>query len=373
MALVSVEDLLTATSADVTYVLLDDVQAVTESDFSVLADPPLTRSNRTVPANWASFEVPAYIVLDGKPMPVTDQVIVVQADVGIGIPTEMTPYPLPADTAVEATSRWLPDDASFNPLHTTWFAYSEYLTGASDGFLVDELTPYSVDDIALLRVDDLLADGDVVISARSAFTWQTTIGAVPLLRPSYSYYRSRGRVRSGAVTMSRGQYYWTDDINWSSPELTVLVVAVLREPDNEWYGVLETASTNPEENPDIFGLRYTRQGTLALWSDQVLASVDLVTGMTRPAQPVVVGFNIDQVTNMVTLMSVDAEIQTAAVTLPQRIDPTSRLMLGRSPLGELANANMDVLEVAYFDKAFSSGGLHRLLASYDRMYGVTTT
>jgi hypothetical protein len=152
-----------------------------------------------------------------------------------------------------------------------------------------------------------------------------------------------------------------------------VVVAVLREPSEQWYAVLETASADEGVNPQTFGLRYTREGTLALWSDSVLASVDLVTGMSRPAQPVVVGINLDMVTNMATLLSVDTEIQTSAVTLPQRIDPTSRLMLGRSPLGQMASANMDILEVAYFDRAFSAAGVHKLLAAYDRMYGVTTS
>lgn len=373
VALVTVADLLTGASAQVTHVLLDDVQAVTSADFAVVADPPLTRSKKTVPARWATYDVPEYVVLDGKPMPVTDQVIVVQVTCGVGNPTELVTFPVPADTPVDATSRWLPEEASFNTPHTVWYAYSEYQTGSSDGYLVQDLAAYSVDDVARLRVADLMVDGNVVITARSTFTWQTTTGATPLLRPSYSYYRAGGRVRSGAVVMDKGHYYWTDDVNWSSPELTVIMVAVLREPENEWYGVLETASPDLDVNPDTFGLRYTRQGTLALWSDQVLASVDLVTGMTRPAQPVVVGFNIDMVTNVATLLSVDSEIQTAAVTLPQRIDPTSRLMMGRSPLGELANANMDVLEVAYFETAMSAGGLHRLLASYDRLYGVTTS
>lgn len=375
--MVSVGDLLLGASAQPIFVLIDDVQSASTADMGLIVDPPLTRNARTVNTHIALFEVPEYFAVQGRPIERSGLTCIVEPVVGFGVGAlgmiELETYPEPRNVVVEAKARWLPLTDYLNPAHTQWYTYSEWLVDPADGYLVDELRAFNVGEVALYRVGDLLTDGKIILPTRSDFILQTATGSTPMLREKFGYWRAGGRVRSQSISMERGQYYWTDDINWSSPEVTVIVVAVLRDPMNEWYSILETASPDSTVLADSFSLRYTRTGSLVLWSDQVLASMSLVTGTSRPAQPVVMGFNLDMVNNTATLLAVDAEVQQTTVLLPQRIDPTSRLWLGNSPIGDQASAVMDVLEVAYFDQQYSAGALNKLLAVYDRMYGVTTS
>jgi hypothetical protein len=372
VGLVSVGDLI-STAVPTTFVLTDGAEAVSGADMAMTVDPPLTRDRRTVPVRASGFDVPDYLVVKGRPVARNGLWAVAAPSVGVGTPGELEPFPEPRNVALEVTARWLPIEATFNPSVTLWSPWSEYLTAPSDGYTVDQLRAFNVGEVGIYRVRDLLVDGTLIIRSRSDFAFHSTTGAAPAFRPRFDYWRAGSMIRNGSISMDGGQYFWTDDIPWASPEVTVVVAAVLRQPKGEWYSILETAHPLTSVLDYSFSLRYSRSGTLALWSDQVLATMDLATGFARPAQPVIVGFNLDMVNNTCTLMSVDTGVQVVTVNLPQRIDPVSRLFLGRSPLGQQANAVMDVLEVGYSDQQYGPGQINKLLAAYDRMYGVSAS
>jgi hypothetical protein len=373
MSLVSVGTLMSA-SETYFFALLDSTDVTVEVDVALLIEPALTRDERTVPARMAGFTVPAYINVDGQPRATTGLVVDVAVTTGVGAPVELEAYPEPRNVPVAATARWLPLDGTLIAANTQWLTYSEYLADPSDGFTVGELgAAFTIEQIRLYRVDDMLPNGNLIVRPSSAYSLETTTGAAPAWSPSYAYYRDGGRVRSGAVSMDKGSYLFTDDIVWGDQEVTVIAVVVLRAPDDQWYGILETASPLQSALTPYFGLRYSRDGFLALHSDGVLASIPLVAGSARPAQPVVVGFNINISSQEITLMAIDDKVTIQRTVLSERVDFDSRLYVGRSPLGQQANANMDVLEVAYFTTQFGQGDLAGLMAQYDRMYGVTTS
>jgi hypothetical protein len=166
---------------------------------------------------------------------------------------------------------------------------------------------------------------------------------------------------------------WCDQINWNAEEVTVIIAAVLHEPQNEWSGILEVESSNEEQLEPFFGIRYHRSGVLGLWADSLLASVPIEAGIPRPAQPIIVGLNIDMKDNTVSMLSVDRDVKVQTTSLPHRYDNRSRLWLGRSPFGDDATASMEILEVSYWTQRFGPGDLVSLLGQYDRMYGVTTS
>lgn len=380
LPLVSVEMLSLVTVADLlnpvplTFVTTDEAQSVGEADLAVVADPPVTRPETLVEGRMAGFDVPDWIAVNGAPVARTGLHLAVPVTTTIALPwVEAETFPTPVDVVVNATGRWLPRMADFSPSYDTWYTYSEYQTGPFDGYTVTELAGFSVDDVALYKVEDLLADGNVIVPGRSGLVWRALTGSRPVLRTKYDYWRTGGLIRNGAVTIEGGQHYYTDDVNWSSSDVTVVVVAVLRDPVDEWYGVLETTSSDEQALDDPLGVRYSRTGVVSLWADQVLASIDLSTGYVRQAQPVVIALNVDMATATATLLTLDTELRKATVSLPYRVNPGSRLLLGRSPLGPQASAVMDVLEVAYFDTSMGPNDLARMMAGYDRIYGVSAS
>ena len=372
VSLVTVDDLITP--APLTFAIPDEAQSMGTADLAVTADPPVTRPETLVEGAMAGFEVPDWITVEGKPVAVNGLVLAVWPTVAVVAPgEEIQTYPAPADLSVAATGRWLPRSANFSPSYDTWYTYSEYQTGPATGYTVDELAGFLVEDVALYKVSDLLPGGTVVVAGRSGLRWQAHVGSRPVLRPKYEYWRGGAMIRNGGVSLAHGQYYYSDDINWSSPQVTFMVVAVLRTPDQEWYGVLETCSTDEASLADPLGVRYSRTGVVSLWADQVLASIDLSTGFARPAQPVVIGLNVDMDRGRATLMTLDTELRRAQVTLPYRVNPGSRLMLGRSPLGARSSATMEVLEVGFFDTKMGANDMPKMMAVYDRMYGVSAS
>lgn len=112
---------------------------------------------------------------------------------------------------------------------------------------------------------------------------------------------------------------------------------------------------------------------LGLWADSLLATSPIDAGINRPAQPIVVGLNIDMTNNTMSMLSVDSNISIQTTALPHRYDNRSRLWLGRSPFGSQATSNMEILEVSYWDRRLGPGDLTDILGEYDRMYGVSSS
>jgi len=378
-AALTVEELATA-QAPAYFVPITMTMIGVECDLTLSVDPSVTPDQRLVDSKMAGFEVDDWVSVDGAPVAVTGLVLRVGVQTGVGTPpVPLETFPEPRNVDVEAYTRFLPIDAYLTPFIDEWAPYSKFLPEVPfAGYTVTELAALgTVSDVAAYSVEDLIPGGRLVVNPTTRERVLSSPGVSPRLLTKYSYYRNGGYVRNDALELARGAHMWTDTINWNVDELTIVMVAVLHEPDGEWYSILETESpasdTNVQGVDHFFGLRYHRSGVAALWADSVLASVEIDVGVTRPAQPVVLGVNIDMVENTISMLAVDRTIKKITSTLPQRYDNRSRLWLGRSPHGPNSTANMELLEFAVFDKAMTNGEVYRMLAQYDRIYGVTTS
>lgn len=351
------------------------VQGVWE--VALTAEPSIKRDDKiNSPARHAGFEVDAYFAVSGQPRKIDGFVVNVDAKTGIGNRiTEIETYPEPRNVNLLADARWLPLQWTLDPFMTYWAPFSGGDPGPCQGLTVRQLA----DDLGQCRtgvqyvVKDFLPGGTFHIRPQARQYFTSVPGTNPALLPNYDYYRAGGYVRSGAVGMRKGRHMWCDQINWNAKEVTIIVAAVLHEPQNEWTGILEVESSNEEQLEPFFGIRYHRSGVLGLWADSLLLSVPVQAGIARPAQPIIMGLNIDMVNNTVSMLSVDQDVKVQTTSLPHRYDNRSRLWLGRSPFGDDATASMEILEVSYWTRQLGPGDLVGLLGEYDRMYGVSTS
>lgn len=378
VALVTVDELLYGTPAVYEFIQADDVSITSDADISLQVNPALLMDTRTVPSNTAVFQVPDWIAVDGRPLAMSGLVLNVAVEMGVGAPVELEPFPRPVDVEVNATARWLPTLATFASPGTEWYPYSEYTTSTTDGYTVAQLAALNVDHVATLLVDDLLS-GSIIVDPVTDTVLHATTGSAPFYRPTYSFKRGDSLARYPSIAFKHGDYMWTDDINWAATDATFIAVVALRQPVGPWYSVMETSQADAGTLVEGMGVRFTGSGDVVLWHGQQLASTREVwaypvggSNIMRSARPMVVGLNLDIVENSATLMVLNGAKTIQTVTLPERLDPTTRMYVGRSPIGELAQANMDVLEFAYFDTPFDSGELDHLLGVYDRIYGVST-
>lgn len=361
---------------EITFLLTDIVDVTVTVNVSLTVDPPITRDERLIPTNLAGFEVPEYLALGGKPLAVTGFLVDANAQTGIGSISEIQTFPEPRNVNVLARARWLPLNWTVDPFVTYWAPYSGVDPGPCRGLTVRELKDDLVDgcrESVQYMVKDFLPGGSFHIRPVTDISFDSRPGVCPEFRPRYSYYRNGSYVRNGSITMRKGRHMWCDEVNWNAEEVTFIMVAVLHEPTAEWCGLIETEAPNLQGLDPFFGIRYHRTGVLNLWADAVLASTPLVSGVVRPSQPVIVGLNIDMVGNTVSMLSADDTIKVQTSSLPHRYDNRSRMWLGRSPFGEDAASQIDILEVGYWETRFGPGDLYSLISTYDRIYGVTTS
>ena len=362
-------------SSPLTFLVTDEVFSQASVEITLTVDPPVKRDNRQIPARQAGFEVDDYITVGGQPLRKTGLVVDAKPTVGVGPLTEIQTFPDPRNVNLLATARWLPVEWSLDPWCTWWPPYSGVDPGPCTGLTVAELR----DDLGECAesvkwvVKDFLPGGRFHVRPQSDIELLSAPGVNPRLLRKYQYYRSQGMVRNAAVSMNNGRHMWCDTVDWACDEMTWIAVVVLHQPIDQWYGVMETEAPNLQGLDPFFGIRYHRTGVLNLWADSVLLSQPIVTGQSRPLQPVVVGLNIDMKNNTLSLLSVDTKVQVQTAGLPHRYDNRSRLWMGRSPFGQNASAAMDILEVSYWQGRKAPGDLENILGEYDRMYGVTTS
>jgi len=362
-------------SHPLSFTATDVVMVASDFEVSLSVDPPVVREDRLSPAHYAGFEVDDYIAISGKAIKVHDLIVDVKVTTGVGNVKEIQTFPLPQDVNLLAKARWLPVDWSIDPWVTYWVPYSGFDPGPRQALSVQEFK----DEVSECRnaiqyeVKDFLQNGNFHIRPVTDISFDSSPGVNPTFLPKYTYYRDGGYVRNASISMRKGRHMWSDEINWNAQEVTLVMVCVLHEPTKDWFGVMETEAPNTQGLDPFFGIRYHRQGVLNLWADSVLASAPINTGMGRPAQPIVVGMNIDMVNNTCSLLSVDQNVKVQTTSLPQRYDNRSRLWLGRSPFGADATSAIDILEVGYWEQPFGPGDLYSLLSEYDRIYGVTSS
>jgi hypothetical protein len=364
-------------SSPISFIVGEQVLSQGLWNVALTAEPSIRRDDEiTSPGRQAGFEVDPYFVVAGQPRRIDGLVVNVDAKTGVGgLFKQIETFPEPRNVNLLADARWLPVRWSMDPFMTYWAPYSGTDPGPCQGLTVQEFK----DDLEACRetvqylVKDFIQGGSFHIRPPARQYFMSVPGTNPTYLPAYEYYRNRGYVRNGAVGMRLGRHMWCDQINWNAEEVTIIAAVVLHQPQNEWTGILEVESSNAEQLEPFFGLRYHRSGVLGLWADSLLVSLPIDAGLSRPAQPVIVGLNIDMKDNTISMLSVDRDVKVQTTSLPHRYDNRSRLWLGRSPFGDDATASMEVLEVSYWTRRAGPGDLVTLLGEYDRMYGVTTS
>ena len=371
MALLTAGELVSSLTVDLAILDPDQVSVLWTADAALSTEPSVLPDERVVPLETNGFTIPDWYPAAGMPAAVTGMVVESQATATVGALRGLPTYPDPKDVMLPSSLRWIPTDATLDPLNTQWAPYLK-TTPTSEGLTVWQLSEKTVAQAAPFTVNEL-AFGEFIILPNTRDYLYSSAGVNPSYLGEYTYWRGGGYVRSPSLAFRDGDHMWSDAVNWNASEITVLAVAVLHRPSSGWYGVLETEATSEDGVAAFFGLRYETGGSIVLWAGSELLRIPLDTGLTRPSQPVVIGFNIDMLSNTCSLLSVDTVAKVQTTALPNRYDNRSRLWIGRSPHGKQAAANMDLLEYSTFDYRLEEGQLAALLGIYDQMYGVSSS
>jgi len=370
LTLLTVEELINNLTIDLAFLAPDGVDAIVSMDAALTVEPSVTPDERVIPLETLGFTIPDWYAVSGMPRAVSGLVVRSEATATVDALRPLETYPDPKDVLIPASLRWIPTDPTLNPLNTEWVPYSKVTP--EYGLTVWQLSEKTVTQAQQYTVDEL-AFGEFIVLPNTRNYVYSEPGVNPSFLGEYTYWRGGDYVRSPALAFRRGDHMWCDAINWNAEQLTVIAVAVLHRPSTGWYGVLETQGTDATGLDPFFGLRYEAGGSLVLWADSALLRIPLDTGESRPSQPVVIGFSIDMAANTCSLLSVDQVVKVQTTALPHRYDNRSRLWLGRSPKGEKATANLDLLEFGVFDYKMVTGELQYMLGLYDRMYGVSSS
>lgn len=372
LRMLTVGELVDKWAVDLDFVIPEAIGTSSSVDISIEVIPSVIPDERLVPKPVVAYDLPSWMAVLGQPQAVNG--LVIEANITPGVTTglrELETYPDPRDVFIPSSLRWIPSAGTMTPLATQWAPYTKTVVG-DDATSVWELAGKSLPSVAEYTVGDLATSKLIVLPNTRDFMYSTP-GVNPTFLPTYRYWRGGGYVRHDALAFRDGSHMWNDTMNWNAEEITIIAVVVLHRPSIGWYGVMETSGPNTNVLDPFFGIRYDSSGTLVLWADSVIASLPVETGETRPAQPVVVGMNIDMVENTCSLLTVDRTVKIQTSALPHRYDNRSRMWIGRSPHGDQASANMELLELGVFDYKMNEGELSYMLGLYDRMYGVSTS
>jgi hypothetical protein len=346
---------------------------LSSADASLSVDPALVRDPRTVPARFASMAADEFIPVAGKPRAVTDLTCLIRPTATVGGIGALETYPEPEVSVTDAQARWLPQIARY-PASLQWFPFS--VNGSEDrlvegGTSYAQLTGTTWDDVATQPWLTYSGLASVVTGAQGDLSWYSSAGATPTISPSYSYVRGGGFVTGPAMTLRRGQYLFSDTLTWETDQFTVLAVAVLRPPAGEWFSVIDSTPTL-DLFEDPVSLRFHRSGVLALWCGGPLGEIQLQAGITRPNQPVIVGFTLNFDDLSASLVAVDTATHVVSTRLVNRPSLRPRLYMGYSRMGG-GPVSMDVLEVNYWTAQLSVDQVVARAAQLDRMYGVSSS
>lgn len=372
LTMLTVGELIDQWVVELDFVLPEAISSTSEVDLSIEVIPSVVPDDRLVPMPVVAYEMPNWMTVLGQAHEITGLVVDAAITPGVGtILREMETYPDPRNEFIPASLRWIPSAGTMTPLATQWAPYSKTVPG-DEATSVWELADKSLLSVAEYTVGDLSNSKLIVLPNTRNFMYSSP-GVNPTFLPTYRYWRGGEYVRHDALAFRDGAHMWNDTMNWNAEEITVIAVVVLHRPSLGWYGILETSGPGTDVLDPFFGVRYDASGTLVLWADTALASLPVETGETRPAQPVVVGMNIDMAANTCSLLTVDRTVKIQTSALPHRYDNRSRMWVGRSPHGHQASANMELLELGVFDYKMNEGELAWLLGQYDRMYGVSAS
>jgi len=259
-----------------------------------------------IPLNSATYDVEPYYVVDGLPRADEPLGVLVGVEAAAADLSASGAFPDPWDVDLKVSARWLPLAGTFDD-QTTW--------GAMDG---DE--PF-----------DLICDG-----------------STPVLDTDFSYVRGQDFVPGGAMRLDGTDHFFTDGARWSAQSVTVLMVVVLRPPQFEVYGLLETAS--PDGSTDgapYLSMRYTAAGEIQTACQGLLDTRQTSVGLARAGQPIVVGFGLYPDRTLRTVV-IDRRFYGIERRLAGERPYDARLFIGRSPGLQLGVADMDILDICYW-------------------------
>ena len=333
----------------------------------------MVRDPRTVPARFAEMSADAFIPLQGKPRAVTDLTCLIRPTAVVGGISALETYPEPESSMVDAQARWLPQTARY-PANLQWFPFS--VNGSEDrlvegGTSYAELSESTWADVAVQPWLTFSGLSSVVTGAQGDLSWYSSAGATPTIAPAYSYVRGGGFVTGPAMTLRRGQYLFSDTLTWETNQFTVLAVVILRPPQGEWFSVVDSTPTL-DLFEDPVSLRFHRSGVLALWSGGPLGEIQLQAGITRPNQPVIVGFTLNFDDLETSIVAVDTATHVVSTRLMNRPSLRPRLYMGYSRMGG-GPVSMDVLEVNYWTANLAVDEVVARAAQLDRIYGVSSS
>jgi len=313
---------------------LSPAKSVSTATADLCLSPGLTWTPAIIPLHLLGYDVEPYHVVAGYPMAESDGGAVVVLDVGLNGHATLPTFPAPLEVDTGADARWLPTTDSY-----TSAGWTDVGGGAQ-----------------LLPPD--------------AGSPQLLLGA--------SYWRAGGYVDSPMVSIDDGEWLQVDSPGWSATQLCMIVVAVLRPPTGDWYGVIESGDSGPDTVLDAattpyLGLRYTGDGVLALHASTRLGAIRLDGGHAGAPRPVIVGLAADLGAGTVRMIALDRTARLVGARLLSAHPLDAALYVGRCPSGQDTTASMEILEIDYWSAAADDHELLTRAANLDRIYGVTTT
>jgi hypothetical protein len=289
-----------------------------------LVATPLTP---TLMALHGSPTVEPYYVRNGLPVAHSDLGVDARITATLGTFAVGSAWPAPISIDLGADYRWLPDDAHYTA--GTW----------SSSVGTHSLGPTGAENADILT-DRGYIRGDVLINA-----------PVMKLGPDESFR--------------------SDGLDWNA--LTVMIVAVMNTPDENYYGVLGSGNADnaAHSGTPYVDLRYTSSGQLITVSRTELASFQTVTGIVRAGQPIIMGLSLDGAAKTVTTVLCDRNPAYQVDHLTGTHPGTATLYIGNIPGDEAVGANMDLLDVLVWNRALNGDELDTAVHLLDKIYGVT--
>lgn len=272
-----------------------------------------------------------YTVVAGRPMDITDTVVVARSGVAIGKSSGAS-YPERPDTlGFDVLSRWV---------------------GGTEDYAAGVWTPQ---------------EGD------KSVTWKTpTGGEEPVPWDGYIYRMGTSNVIAPAIVFSGKEWMTlTTASPWTTAELTVAMVAVLRPGFGANYRILATPERSSDDPTRVASLTLNfEQGTLrGMLRDLSVAQSD-VPYSGRPVG-IVLRASTSQVSLSVlhsrTLSTTTSAIQQQSVA----IDANIHLARGLSASDTTALAVAGVFDVAVWGRYLGDDEVRGVLDVYDSGYGLT--
>ena len=313
-----------------------DVATMRTSASAALLVPPVNRfTPNIIPARFSTWTVESYHVFRGYPAADTDKGCIVSVDCGVTGWSNPLP-PAREDIALGETARWLP------------------LEGSSDGAV---WSPHSGTSRIKLYSDE---------------------GMGPVLRTDFDYMRGDLFENSTSMNFQDGEFFYTQDVNFSDLAVSFAMVLLPRVPMDEEYPLIETGPNYEDArngtwagDGEFLHIGYTTRGFLNIQiGSDVVNSIQTATGSLRPSKPLIVGFLLSTKDKTLNVGVIDSSMHFSSHYINHPFG--GQVWIGRSPEGTSEDAVMDVLDVVYWSGDMSRADFEAALNKLDLLYGVSS-